>query len=312
MINKSKFTYQSRDGIHNIMAYKWHEDSVPVRGIIQIVHGMQEHMERYDEFASFLCSNGFIVVGNDHLGHGLSAGEGEYGYFCTKDARTVVTRDVHRLKKMITKEYPGLPCFLLGHSMGSFILRKYLTMYGTGIDGAIICGTGFKPAIVTSLGKFTATFTGLFSKGKNYSRFIEKTAFGSYNKRFKEENNPSSWVVRNEDVMSVYKNDPLCTFRFTTNGFHTLFSLLGHVDRQKNINTVPTELPVLFLAGSNDPVGNYGKGVTEVYNRFKKAGINDVSLKIYPDMRHEILNDIDRKMVYSDILDWINEHFPNC
>lgn len=130
MVTKSRFTYLSRDGIHKCQAYKWQNDNVPVKGILQIIHGMQEHMERYDEFASFMCDNGFIVVGNDHLGHGLTVLSEELGYFAKDNADVIVVRDVHRLKKMTEGEYPGLPYFILGHSMGSFIARKYLTMYG--------------------------------------------------------------------------------------------------------------------------------------------------------------------------------------
>lgn len=183
MVTKSRFTYLSRDGIHKCQAYKWQNDNVPVKGILQIIHGMQEHMERYDEFASFMCDNGFIVVGNDHLGHGLTVLSEELGYFAKDNADVIVVRDVHRLKKMTEGEYPGLPYFILGHSMGSFIARKYLTMYGKGIRGAIICGTGTKPAIVTGFGKILSSISGIFSKGHNKSGLIDRLSFGGYNKK---------------------------------------------------------------------------------------------------------------------------------
>lgn len=309
MVNKTKFTYLSRDGIHNIQAYKWQIDDVPVRGILQIVHGMQEHMERYNEFAEFMCNNGFIVVGNDHLGHGLTAtSPKELGYFTKDSADMVVIRDVHRLKKLTEAEHPGHPYFILGHSMGSFITRKYLTMYGKGIEGAIICGTGTKPAIVTRTGMITSKLLGCFAKGYNESKFIEKNSFGSYNKHFKDSPYSNAWVVRNDEVLKKYNEDPFCTFKFKTNGYHTLFSILNFADKEKNLTTIPKELPIMVISGSEDPVGNYGKCPQKVYEMYKHLGIQDVSLKIYDGMRHEILNDIDRKLVYDDILNWIDSH----
>lgn len=306
MVTKSRFTYLSRDGIHKCQAYKWQNDNVPVKGIFQIIHGMQEHMERYDEFASFMCDNGFIVVGNDHLGHGLTVSSEELGYFAKDNADVIVVRDVHRLKKMTEGEYPGLPYFILGHSMGSFIARKYLTMYGKGIRGAIICGTGTKPAIVTGFGKIVSSISGIFSKGHNKSGLIDRLSFGGYNKKIANPTGKNDWVVRNDDVLKKYNEDPLCGFPFTSNGFKTLFSILHYVDNPKNLVSIPKSLPIFVIAGMCDPVGNYGKGPKKVYDTYKHIGISDVSLKLYPDMRHEILNDIDRNIVYEDVLKWIN------
>lgn len=303
MVNKTTFTYPSRDGIHTIQGYKWQSDVTP-RGIFQIVHGMQEHMSRYDEFAEFLCNNGFIVVGNDHLGHGPISDD--LGYFTKDNADVVVVRDVHRLKKMTQNEHPGLPYFILGHSMGSFIFRKYLTMYGKGINGAIICGSGFMPAIATGAGKFLASFFGLFGKGHNYSKLITKIAFGSYNKRISDVKYGNEWVVRNDEVLKKYNDDPLCGFPFTTNGYHTLFSIFHFVNKKKNLTTIPTDLPIFIIAGKEDPVGAYGKGPEKIYDMFKELDFSNLSIKLYDDMRHEILNDVDRNIVHNDVLNWLN------
>lgn len=308
MIKKNKFTYPSRDMIHTIQAYKWRNEAVELRGIVQIIHGMQEHMERYSEFAEFLCNNGFLVVGNDHLGHGGSATTEELGYFTKENADVVVVRDTHRLKKMTEADFPELPYFIIGHSMGSFILRKYLTMYGRGIQGAILCGTGTKPLFITGSGKFTAGFFGLFGKGRNYSKFIEKQSFSSYNKHISNPTSDNDWIVRNDEVLAAYNADPLCGFRFTTNGYQTLFSILHFVDKKKNLTVIPKELPLFIISGEEDPVGNYGNGPKEVYDVYKELGIEDVSIKLYKDMRHEILNDIERDKVYDDVLNWLANH----
>ena len=308
MVTKSRFTYLSRDGIHKCQAYKWQNDNVPVKGILQIIHGMQEHMERYDEFASFMCDNGFIVVGNDHLGHGLTVLSEELGYFAKDNADVIVVRDVHRLKKMTEGEYPGLPYFILGHSMGSFIFRKYLTMYGTGIDGAIVMGTGVMPSFVTGFGIFLTNFLRLFRGDRYKSAFIDKLAFGSYNKRIPDAESPSDWLSRDRDIIDKYRDDPYCTFTFSLNGYRTLFKLLKFVCKERNLTSIPHDLPILVTAGCEDPVGNYGKGPSAVYTQYKKLGITDVTLKLYPDMRHEILNEKDRDVVYNDILAWIEAH----
>lgn len=309
MVNKINFKYPSRDGIHNCQAYKWQSTNIPVRGIVQIVHGMQEHMSRYDGFAEFLCNNGFLVVGNDHLGHGCTVSdESEFGYFAKDYADIIVVRDVHRLKKMTESENPGLPYFILGHSMGSFIARKYITMYKKGISGVILCGTGYKPGIVTATAIFLSKILGAFSKGHNESRFLEKISFGSYNNRITNPSDSREWLVRNENVLTNYNNDSLCGFKFTVNGYKTLFSLLHFVDKEKNLTDIPKELPIFIISGMEDPVGDYGKGPKNVYDTYKKIGIKDVSIKLYEDIRHEILNDMECERVYKDILNWIEEH----
>lgn len=303
MAKKEEFFYESRDGVSKIHAVKWIPEGTPTC-IFQIVHGMAEYAARYEEFASYLSDKGFLVVAEDHLGHGQSSAKEDLGFFCKNDAKTVVVRDVHRLKKMVQEEYPGIPYVILGHSMGSFILRNYLCRYGSGIQGAIIMGTGSQPAPMVVFGKAMTTCLSTLRGPKYISKFVDHLAFAANNKRIEKPRTTFDWLSRNEDNVNAYINDELCGFTFTVNGFHTLFSLVEGAQKKKDLAKIPKDLPLLLLSGAEDPVGNYGKGVAQVYNVFSDLGLQDVKLKIYPGDRHEILNETDRRTIYDDIYKW--------
>ena len=230
-----------------------------------------------------------------------------YGYFCEQDPATVVVRDVHRLKKMTQEDYPGIPYILLGHSMGSFITRNYLFRYGTGIQGAIICGTGSQPGVVVKFSRAFAAFQGLFLGEKHTAKLIDKLAFGNYNKQVEKQRTSFDWLCRDEAVVDAYIADELCGFTFTVNGFRTLFTLLDRLNKEENLKKMPETLPVLFIAGEKDPVGNYGEGVKKAFRDFQKAGLTTLSMKLYPEDRHELLNELDKEKVYEDIYSWILE-----
>ena len=306
MVTKEDFYFDSRDGEHKIHAIKWIPDAEKPACILQIVHGMAEHIDRYNDFAIFLADRGILVVGDDHLGHGKSVKPGEpFGYFCKEDAPTVLVRDEHRLKKMVQEQYTGVPYIILGHSMGSFITRNYLFRYGTGIDGAIIMGTGMqaKPALV--FGLVIAALQGLVCGARHVSKLLNVIAFGAYNKRIKSPKSPVDWISGNEDNVQKYINDPLCGFTFTVNGFQTLFKLLYNMHGQEKLNKMPKNLPVFFLSGTDDPVGDYGRSVEQVCRSFQEVGMENVQMKLYEGDRHELLNEIDKEDVYGDIYRWI-------
>lgn len=306
MIQKEDFYFDSRDGEHKIHAVKWIPDADRPVCILQIVHGMAEYIERYDDFANYLADRGILVVGDDHLGHGKSVKPGElYGYFCKEDAPTVLVRDEHRLKKMMQKQYEGVPYIILGHSMGSFITRNYLLRYGKGIDGAMILGTGMQPKAVLVFGLLLTGIQSIIFGEKHVSKFIDKISFGAYNKKIGRPKSSFDWLSRNESNVKKYIKDPLCGFIFTVNGFHTLFRLIYNLYDKEKLKKMPPELPVFFMAGSEDPVGNYGKCVEQVYRSFKEIGMENVQMKLYPDDRHEILNELDKEDVYGDIYRWI-------
>lgn len=307
MVKKEEFTFDSRDGETKLHAVRWVPEGKALC-ILQIVHGMAEYIERYEELAQFLGEKGILVTGDDHLGHGKSVPEdGIYGYFCEQDPATVVVRDVHRLKKMTQEDYPGVPYVILGHSMGSFILRNYLFRYGTGIEGAIICGTGSKPQALVKLSQAIAAVQGVFLGDAHVAKLIDKLAFGSYNKRITDPKTPFDWLCRDEKIVDAYMKDDLCGFTFTVNGFKTLFQLLNRLNQKDNLAKMPKELPVHFIAGDMDPVGDYGEGVKKAYENFVQTGMERVSIKLYPGGRHELLNETNKMQVYGEIYTWIME-----
>ena len=308
MITRETFTYDSRDEKKTkIHAVKWIPERDKPICVVQILHGMAEHMERYDEFARFLAEQGILVVGNDHLGHGktVSENDGVYGYFCEQDPATVVVRDVHRLKKIIQEEYLGVPYILMGHSMGSFMVRDYLTRYGTGIDGAIILSTGDNSNAMLSLGKFLAGMEGLIHKQTHKSGFLNAIVFGSYLKRIPEKRTTIDWFTNDTDVIDKYLEDKQCGFTFTINGFKTVFELFKRCNDKKALNKIPKKLPVLIAAGTEDPVGNYGVAPQKVYDTYLNLDMTKVQLKMYKGARHELVNETNRESICKDLLNWI-------
>ena len=305
-MEKKHFTYPSRDGITDIHAICWIPDG-EIRAILQISHGMVEFIDRYDEFAGFLADRGILVAGNDHLGHGKSVrSEDFYGFFAEKEGNKTVLGDIHRLRSILEKQYPGTPCFLLGHSMGSFLVRQYLCLHGEGLAGAVVVGTGYQKRLAACAGLLITRVLAVF-KGWNYrSGFVDGLAFGGYNRKFGSVDG-KEWLSRNEENVRRYKGEPLCNFRFTLNGYYNLFYSLYTLTFPQNLQKMPKDLPVFFVAGEDDPVGKFGKGVRTAYQQFLNAGMKRVTCKLYPDDRHEILNELDRDVVYEDIFHWMEE-----
>lgn len=308
-MKKEEFYFDSRDNDTKLHAVRWMPDSENVAGIVQIVHGMAEYVERYEELAAYLTDRNFVVTGEDHLGHGKSVPEGgQQGYFCEQDPATVVVRDVHRLKKMTQELYPGVPYFILGHSMGSFIARNYICRYGTGIDGALILGTGMQSAGLLLASKTVAAIEGAFRGQRHVSRMMDKAAFGAYNRRIAEQRTDYDWLSRDEERVDAYIADPDCGFVFTVNGFKTLFELISRAKKPENLRKIPAELPIFMASGAEDPVGNYGKGVEKAYRSLQGVGVRDLTLKLYPEDRHELMNEPDREQVMADIAEWLTKH----
>ncbi|MBQ8592201.1 MAG: lysophospholipase [Lachnospiraceae bacterium] len=310
-MRREEFFYDSRDNMTKIHAVKWIPEGNPIC-VLQIVHGMAEYALRYDDVARYLAQKGVLVVASDHLGHGLSKREeAPYGYFCKRDAATVVVRDVHRLKKIVQEENLGVPYFILGHSMGSFVTRNYLFRYGKGIDGAMIMGTGNQPGYLPRAAKMLASILTIFKGAEHVSPLIDKLSFGDYNKQIENPVTNVDWLSRDKHQVDRYIEDPLCGFVFTLNGFHTLFDLIIKAEKKSNIEKIPKDLPILFLAGTADPVGEYGKGVRLAYENMKAAGIKDIDIKLYDGGRHEILNEIDKEIIYADVYKFLKTHIQN-
>lgn len=306
---KEELYYDSRDGKSRLHAVRYVPDDVEdIRCVVQIVHGMAEYIERYEEFAEFLTARGCVVTGEDHMGHGKSVGKaGLHGYFCEQDPATVLVRDVHRLKKSTQALYPNVPYVIMGHSMGSFIVRNYMFRYGTGITAAIIMGTGMQPPAVLAASKIAAGIQKVFCGPEHVSRLIDKLAFGNYNKEIPNPRTPFDWLSRDGERVDKYIADPLCGFVFTVNGFSTLFELISRLHDPRNLERIPAKLPVLMISGDADPVGDYGKGVRKAYDSLRGVGVENIRLKLYDGGRHELLNEINREEVMKDIFGWLEE-----
>ena len=293
----------SNDGVHTLRGIVYLPENP--KGIVQIVHGMAEHIGRYDDFMTYLAENGFIACGHDHLGHGKTAeNETELGFFAEKGGDLFVCEDTFAFGKSVKEDYPSLPLVLLGHSMGSFIVRQTVRMYPNACEALIIMGTGGKNPI-SALGFCTATVIGKLRGKKYVSDLIYNVAFSSYNKRTGKENS-FAWLSRDEKEIEKHDSDPLCTFRFTVSAMRDLIRLQDQTNRKDWYANIRKDIPILIVSGAEDPVGNYGKGVEEVYSSLLAEGITDITRKIYPDMRHEILNELNRKTVYEDILTFIS------
>lgn len=292
---------------NKIYAKMWRNEEIKeYRGIVQLVHGMQEHIERYDEFAKEIANNGYIVVGHDHLGHGRTVkNEEDFGYFSKENGWEHLSQDVHILQKEISGKYPNLPYIIFGHSMGSLVVRTYLTKYDDNLTGVILSGTsGQKSGLIT--GQILTKFIMLL-KGERYrSPLLEYLITGSFNKKFKPNRTKADWTTRDEEVVDKYQKDPLCGINFTTNGYLNLLKGSYYLSKQKNINKT-AKVPILLISGDKDPVGGMGKGVIRVENMLKKAGLQDVTIRLFKDARHELTNEINKDEVYYVIFNWLNK-----
>ncbi len=282
------------------------------RGILQIAHGMCEYLERYEPFIEFMVEHGWIVCGNDHLGHGrTAANESEYGYMGGKDGWRNMVKDMHTLTRRMQQLHPGLPIFLLAHSMGSFLGRAYLTQYGQELRGAIIMGTSSGIGMIPINAALLLIRLLILIRGeKHRSPALQKLVFGSYNRRITDPATDSDWISSDPEIVQAYAADPMCRFIFTLSGFRNLLGVLRFVSLPSWAHQVPKDLPIDLVSGEEDPVGNYGKGPKKVAERLRRAGVKELSLTLYPDYRHEPLNEQGRERVYQDLLDWMEERLP--
>ncbi len=299
------FYFTSSTG-EKLYAQKWQNEEITTyRGVIQLVHGMEEHIGRYEDFAKLLISQGYIVVGHDHLGHGNSAKNPEdLGYFAKEDGWNRLVEDVHILQNKVAKEYPELPYVIFGHSMGSLVTRTYLTKYQDNLTGVILSGTsGQKSGLLVGQ---VLTKLIMLLKGERYrSELLEYLVTGSFNKKFKPNRTKSDWITRDEKEIDKCQKDPKCGFNFTTNGYLNLLKGSYYLSKQKNINKT-VNVPILLISGDKDPVGGMSKGVIRVMNMLQKAGVKQVDIRLFKDARHELLNEINRDEVYYVVLNWLN------
>ena len=308
-MRKEEFYIKSRNGKDQLYCNHWMAEG-QTKAVVQIVHGMVEHIQRYDSFARFLIEHQIAVIGHDHLGHGYSVKEpDDFGYFSDKDGSNVVIRDMYQVTRYARKRYPGIPIILLGHSMGSFFTRKYMTVFGNRINGVILLGTGYHGFVEAAAGRTLADVIGKI-KGRHYrSQLLYKLMLGSMNRRIETVRTPYDWLSRDTKIVDQYEKDERCQFQFSSGACSDFFQILAELAWKKYFQRIPKLLPILLASGKEDPVGNYGKGVEKVYKQFSDLGIRDLEIKLYDDMRHELLNEIGKEEVYEDILFWLQRRF---
>ncbi|MBP3885813.1 MAG: lysophospholipase [Olsenella sp.] len=313
MARRYETEFDSADSTSRINASVWWSENpldtvVSPKGVVQIVHGMAEHIERYDEFARFLVDAGYLVCGHNQIGHGASAPKERWGCLPARGGRQILVEDVHSLRKLVTKRVRnGTPHYVFGHSMGSFITRSYISRYGGGLAGAIICGTGFVPVATSRAGRTLARIISRLRGEDHKSELLHSMADGSYSKALEGAKTDFDWLSRNEENVKRYMADEACGFMFSAGGYATLTDLTAEVCTLECAQRVPHQLPLLFIAGAEDPVGDMGEGVTKAADLARQAGSADVTCKIYHGMRHEILNEKDRRLVFGDVLAWLDD-----
>ena len=299
------FYFNSSTGKNKIHARMCVPDAEP-RAIVQIIHGIAEYIDRYDEFMSFLADNGIIAVGTDHLGHGKSIeSEEQTGFFAYENGWDYAVRDEEVLRLAMHENYPELPIIVFGHSMGSFMARTLLIRYPDAFNAAIISGTGNQGSALVNGGLFMGNLVTGLKGAHHYSKFLNNLAFGSYNKIYENPKTEYDWLSRDEANVQKYIDDPLCGFIPTCSLFRDMMTGVKFITNKKNLTAMNKDMPVYFMSGDMDPVGECGKGVQKAYNNFLEAGMKDVSIKLYPGGRHEMLNEINKDEVYSDILTWL-------
>lgn len=306
---RSESFYPSR-GKGKIHACRWTPEG-EIKAVVQIVHGIAEYAARYDDFARYLNRQGILVVAADHMGHGQSLGsEGKLGYFHGGWAAAV--EDIRRLMMDTMAEFPKVPYVLFGHSMGSFLTRTLLAKYPEcGIAAAVICGTGWQPEGVLKMGLSACEMVCRRSGEENPSEKLQGLVFGSYNRRVEHPRTPDDWLSRDAKVVDAYIADPLCGFTVSAGLLRDMLGGIAYVQRRENLARMRMDLPVLFIAGGDDPVGSYGRGVARAARAFREAGMAQVDEKIYPLCRHEILNEINREDIYRDVTGWILKTIDN-
>lgn len=301
---RENFQFRDSDGVA-LNVYKWSPVGEAI-GIVQISHGMTETVLRYDEFAHFLNERGFIVYGHDHRGHGLTAKTNEHlGYIADNEGFEWLVEDLFQLMKHIKNENKNLPIFLFGHSMGSFVSQRFMELHGKEVDGLILSGSNGEPPKLTSLGIFLSGLEVKLFGRKHTSKMMDKLSFGDFNKNFKPNRTPFDWLCSVEQEVDKYIADDRCGFVCSASFYYDLLRGLKTIHVKENFDAIPKDVPIYIIAGDKDPVGNAGKGIINLYDKLKQTGIKDVQYKLYPNKRHEILNEDNKQEVMNDVATWL-------
>lgn len=301
---RENFKFADSEGVE-LNVYKWSPEG-EVLGVVQISHGMTENILRYDEFAKYLNNKGFIVYGHDHRGHGLTAkSKDELGYIADNEGFDWLVRDLYELMMMIKEENKGLPIYLFGHSMGSFVSQRFVELHGKEIDGLILSGSNGEPTKLAPIGIFLSNMEIKIFGRKHTSKMMDKLSFGDFNKKFKPNRTPYDWLCSVDSEVDKYIANEYCGFVCSASFYYDLLRGLRAIHKDENFSSIPKDLPIYILAGDMDPVGFFGKGIVNLYDKLKLTGVKDVEYKLYKNKRHEILNEDNKLEVMNDISTWL-------
>ena len=307
---KKEITYKSKDNKTAIHATIW-IPTIPIRGIVQISHGMIESMFKYEDFARILNQEGYIVCGEDHLGHGKSAIDKQHlGYIAEKHPEDVLLEDAHTLTKIMKKEYPGLPIFMFGFSMGSFITRYYMSKYGDELAGVILMGSTCESTSKLNFGIMYAKMQEYTSGGPfGYSKSLDNMTTGKNNTYFANSSYKLCWVAKDfKAVDKVFRNNPLTDFKFKNNAYSAMFKLMRKNNKRSLLKQIPKSLPILILSGKNDPVTHFGKDVGVLEKIYTKLGITSVRARFYNEARHDLLLEREKDIFINEIVRFVKLH----
>lgn len=301
---RENFKFADSEGVE-LNVYKWRPEG-EVLGVVQISHGMTENILRYDEFAKYLNNKGFIVYGHDHRGHGLTAkSKDELGYIADNEGFDWLVRDLYELMMMIKEENKGLPIYLFGHSMGSFVSQRFVELHGKEIDGLILSGSNGEPTKLAPIGIFLSNMEIKIFGRKHTSKMMDKLSFGDFNKKFKPNRTPYDWLCSVDSEVDKYIANEYCGFVCSASFYYDLLRGLRAIHKDENFSSIPKDLPIYILAGDMDHVGFFGKGIVNLYDKLKLTGVKDVEYKLYKNKRHEILNEDNKLEVMNDISTWL-------
>jgi len=309
-MQSSTTTVSASDGT-GLHTHRWLPDGEP-KGVVQVAHGMAEHSARYARLAEALTGAGYAVYANDHRGHGSTASEADHGYFADRDGWATVVADLRAVTRFAQEEHPGLPVFLLGHSMGSFLSRAYVIEDSRELSGLVLSGTSGDPGLLRSVGVVLARAESALRGRRHVSTLLDRLTFGKYNAAFKPTRTAFDWLSRDEAEVDLYVADAQCGNTFTSAFFADLAGGVGVINDPRQVARVRRDLPILLVAGDQDPVGDKGKGPRAVREQYAAAGVTDTTVTIYPGARHEILNETNRDEVTADILRWLDAHLPTA
>lgn len=284
-----------------------------IKGIVQLHHGLAEHSMRYDRLGSVLAENGYILNAYDFRGHGksaenaISAGYGTFGKIANKDGFNIAIEDLKEIIQGVKNDFPGKKVILLGHSFGSFVSQGYIEKYSDTIDACTLCGTSGPKNGLPKIGKIVVNIVNAFKGPDAISPLLANLAFGSYCKKIKNPKTPNDWISKNEMNVQMYNDDKWCGISLTNSFFKDLMSGLIQIHKKSNMKKISVDLPINFIYGKDDPVGSYGKSIEKLYSIYQKNGIKNLTIKAYPEDRHELFNEDNKEEVEKDLINWIEK-----